>query len=82
VKILGSGCPNCIRLENLCKEVVAEKKLEATIEKVTDLNEIGQYGVMITPGLVINGKVVSQGKIPVKHTLEHWLENAMNQSTG
>jgi small redox-active disulfide protein 2 len=74
IKILGTGCPNCIRLENMCKEVVDEKNLEATIEKVTEMDKFGDYGVMMTPGLVVNGKVLSQGKIPVKKTLESWLE--------
>lgn len=74
IKILGTGCPNCIRLENMCKEVVDEKNLEATIEKVTEMDKFVDYGVMMTPGLVVNGKVLSQGKIPVKNTLESWLE--------
>jgi len=74
IVILGTGCPNCIKLENLCREVVAEKSLEANIEKVTDFNKFGDYGVMLTPGLVVNGKVLSQSKIPVKNTLESWLE--------
>ncbi|MFP4023770.1 MAG: thioredoxin family protein [Thiohalospira sp.] len=73
IKILGTGCPNCIKLENLCREVVTEKNLEANIEKVTDMNKFMDYGVMLTPGLVVNGKVLSQGKIPVKNTLESWL---------
>ncbi|MFO7940975.1 MAG: thioredoxin family protein [Bacteroidales bacterium] len=74
IKILGTGCPNCIQLENMCKEVVDEKNLEATIEKVTEMDKFVDYGVMMTPGLVVNGKVLSQGKIPVKNTLESWLE--------
>ncbi len=74
IKILGTGCPNCIKLENLCQEVVKEKNLEANIEKVTDMNKFMDYGVMLTPGLVVNGKILSQGKIPVKNTLESWLE--------
>jgi len=65
IKILGSVCTNCIRLENLCRKVVKEKNLTATVEKITDFNEYGNYGVMMTPGLVVNGKVLSQGKIPV-----------------
>lgn len=76
IKILGAGCPNCIKLENLCREIVAEKNLEANIDKVTDMNKFMDYGVMLTPGLVVNGKVLSQGKIPVKNTLEQWLEEA------
>lgn len=74
IKILGTGCPNCLKLESLCKEVVAENNIEANIEKITDFDEFGNYGVMITPGLVVNGKVLSQGKIPTKSTLEHWLK--------
>ena len=76
IKILGTGCPNCIKLENLCREVVTEKNLEANIEKVTDMNKFMDYGVMLTPGLVVNGKVLAQGKIPVKNTLENWLAEA------
>ncbi|MDA3867908.1 MAG: thioredoxin family protein [Salinivirgaceae bacterium] len=76
IKILGTGCPNCTKLENTCKEVVEEQHLEANVEKVTDMNKFGDYGVMLTPGLVVNGKVLSQGKIPVKNTLENWLKAA------
>ncbi|MCF8217636.1 MAG: thioredoxin family protein [Bacteroidales bacterium] len=75
IKVLGSGCPNCIKLENLCNEVVKENNIEANIEKVTDMNRFGDYGVMLTPGLVVNGKVFSQGKIPVKTTLAKWLND-------
>jgi len=76
--IIGNNCPYCIRLEKLCREVVAENQLEASIKKITDLNEFGKYGIMLTPGLVINGKLVLQGKLPVKHTLAHWLTNPQN----
>lgn len=77
IKIIGKGCPNCIKLENLCKEIVSERGWQAKIEKVTDINEFANYGVMITPGLIVNGKLLSQGKIPVKSTLEQWLENEL-----
>jgi small redox-active disulfide protein 2 len=75
IKVLGPGCPNCVRLENLCKEVVEELGLEARVEKITDMNEYGKYGVMLTPGLVVNGKVLLQGKLPAKATLTNWLKN-------
>jgi len=75
IKVLGPGCPNCERLENLCKEVVEELGLEARVEKITDLNEFGKYGLMLTPGLVVNGKVLLQGKLPTKATLANWLRN-------
>ncbi|MBK7105005.1 MAG: TM0996/MTH895 family glutaredoxin-like protein [Ignavibacteriae bacterium] len=75
IKILGTGCPNCLNLENLVKEVVKENNIESTIEKVTNRDKFMDYGVMITPGLVVNRKVLSSGKIPTKSTLEHWLKN-------
>lgn len=75
IKIIGKGCPNCEKLENLCKEIVNEENLEAQIEKVTDVNAFADYGVMMTPGLVVNGKVLSQGKIPLKPTLAKWLND-------
>lgn len=75
IKVLGPGCPNCVRLENLCKEVVEELGLEARVEKITDLIEFANYGVMLTPGLVVNGKLLLQGKLPTKATLANWLKN-------
>ena len=77
INVLGLGCKNCLRLENLCREVTAENNWPANIEKITDINEFANYGVMMTPGLVVNGKVLLQGKIPVKSTLEHWLKNEL-----
>lgn len=73
IKVVGSGCPNCQKLEALCNEVVSEKGFEANIEKVTDVNDFAELGVFITPGLIVNDNVLSQGKIPTKSTLEHWL---------
>ena len=76
IKILGSGCTNCQNLERLCRELVAENNIDAEIEKVTDYKDIASYGIMSTPGLIVNGKILSSGKLPVKHTLEHWLKEA------
>ena len=78
IKVVGSGCVNCEKLASLCETVVNENNLEANIEKVTDINEFGNLGIMITPGLVVNSKVLSQGKIPTKTTLVHWLKNNIN----
>lgn len=74
IKVVGSGCANCRKLEALCKEVVSEQNLEAQVEKVTDLNSFADLGVLMTPGLIVNDHVLSQGKIPTKSTLEHWLK--------
>ena len=75
IKVLGPGCANCIKLENLVKEVVAENNIKANIEKVTDREKFLDYGIMLTPGLVVNGKVLVSGKLPTKSTLEHWLKD-------
>ncbi len=74
IKVIGTGCPNCIKLKDLCNEVVNENNLDAEILSVTDMNEFGELGIFITPGLIVNDKVLSQGKIPTKSTLIHWLE--------
>jgi len=74
IKVVGSGCPNCQKVESLCREVVSEQNLEAHIEKVTNLNDFADLGIFKTPGLVVNDEVLSQGKIPTKSTLEHWLK--------
>lgn len=73
IKVLGPGCANCVRLEELCREVVTENKLEAGIQKITDTNVFWKHGIMLTPGLVVNGKILTQGKLPTKRTLENWL---------
>lgn len=78
IKVVGSGCPNCQKLEALCKEVVNESKIKANLEKVTEINRFSDLGVMMTPGLIVNDKVLSQGKIPTKSTLSRWLENENN----
>lgn len=77
IKVLGSGCASCINLEKLCREVIAQNSIDAEIEKVTDYRDIMSYGIMSTPGLVVNGKVVLSGKLPTKSTLTHWLINAL-----
>ena len=66
VKILGTGCPNCLRLEALVREVAAEKGIVLEVDKITDLTEIMSYGIMSTPGLVVDGEVRSAGRVPAK----------------
>ena len=75
IKVLGSGCAKCVKLENLVKEVLSENNLTANVEKITDREKFLDYGIMLTPGLVVNGKLLSSGKIPIKSTLEHWLKD-------
>lgn len=74
IKILGSGCANCKRLEQLARKVVEDNHLEAEFEKVTDFNEIMKWPIISTPGLVINNKVVSYGRIPAENEIAGWLK--------
>jgi small redox-active disulfide protein 2 len=73
IKVLGSGCANCKRLEAQTRKVIEALNLEAEIEKVTDMDEIMKYPILSTPGLVINDKVVSSGRIPSENEISTWL---------
>ena len=64
IKILGTGCPNCKRTEAVVKTVLEELKLEATVIKVEDIQDIMAYDIMSTPAVVINEKVVIKGRVP------------------
>ncbi|MBN2349540.1 MAG: TM0996/MTH895 family glutaredoxin-like protein [Bacteroidales bacterium] len=64
IKVLGTGCARCKSLESATKQAVAELNLDAAIEKVEDIQKIMEYGIMRTPGLVIDGKVVLSGHVP------------------
>ncbi len=64
IKVLGPGCANCVNLERVTREAVAELGIDATVEKVTDFAAIVGYGVMRTPGLVVDEKVVLSGRVP------------------
>ncbi|GAB4267164.1 MAG: thioredoxin family protein [Candidatus Promineifilaceae bacterium] len=76
IKVLGPGCANCKRLEQITQRAVEQLGLAAEIEKVTDYGEIMGYGVLSTPGLVINGKVASYGRIPSPEEVANWLQTA------
>lgn len=73
IKVLGGGCSNCINLAKMCTEILEENKIEGEVTKVTDFQEIMKYGILTTPGLVINEKVIHSGKLPTKATLANWI---------
>ena len=73
LEILGSGCPKCKKLAEIVKESVEESGIQAEIVKVDKINEILSYNVMMTPALVIDGKVKSAGKIPSKDEIIKWI---------
>ena len=64
IKVLGPGCANCNKLEDATRKAVEKAGLDATIEKVSDLQEIMSYGVMSTPALVVNGELRLAGRVP------------------
>jgi small redox-active disulfide protein 2 len=73
IKVLGTGCANCKTTYKLIEEAAAAKGVAVQIEKVEDLQAIMGYGVMSTPGVVIDGKVVHAGGIPAKEKIAGWL---------
>ena len=77
IKVLGSGCANCKRVEQIARKVVEEMSVEAEVVKVTDYNDIMAYNILSTPGLVINEKVVSAGRIPTPAEVTTFVVNAL-----
>jgi small redox-active disulfide protein 2 len=73
VKILGSGCANCKKLEAVAREAATAAQLEADFVKVTDMRQIMAYDLLSTPGLVVNEKLVSSGRIPTVAEVQKWL---------
>ncbi len=77
IKILGSGCENCRKVEAIAHQVVSELGVEAEFDHVTDPEQIYSYPILGTPGLVINEKVVSAGRIPGKDEVYTWITTAL-----
>ncbi len=80
IKVLGTGCPNCKRLEKIAREALAEMGVEATVIKVTDISDIMAYDILTTPGLVIDERVVSSGRVPSKAEVTSMIATALSEA--
>ena len=79
IEILGTGCPKCKKLMELTAEAVKESGVSADIVKIDQINDIMNYGVMITPALAVDGKVVAAGRIPSKDEIKGWISGTTKQ---
>jgi small redox-active disulfide protein 2 len=76
IKVLGTGCPNCKRLEKLIRQAVSDLGVDATVIKVEDLDKIMAYDIFATPALVIDESVVVSGRVPRKDEIAAWIQAA------
>ena len=77
IKVAGPGCKNCLEVKVRVARVLAELKVESTVRELKEYQDIAASGVMMTPGLIVNGKIVSQGKIPTEEQIKGWFLDAM-----
>lgn len=77
IKVLGTGCANCKRLEQITQKVITDLAIEANIVKVTDYSKIMEYPILSTPGLVINEQVVCFGRVPTPPEVTTWITNTL-----
>ena len=77
IKVLGPGCANCLKVAQLAQQAVNTLSVEAQIEKVAEFPEMRKYGMLATPGLVINEKLVCAGRIPTAAEVTTWVANAL-----
>ncbi len=80
IKVLGPGCENCKRLEATARQVVSQLAIEAEVIKVTEFSEIAKYHLLATPGLVINEKVVSAGRVPGEAEVTTFITTALTEA--
>jgi small redox-active disulfide protein 2 len=74
IRVLGPGCPRCHEVEKRTRDVLAELNIPADLQLITDIKKITEYRIFSTPGVVINGVIKSQGKIPSKAEIKKWIE--------
>lgn len=74
IKILGSGCPNCLKLAENVNQASVECNIDAQIEKITEIDQIISYGIMSTPAIIINDEIKASGRIPTVEEIKTWLQ--------
>jgi small redox-active disulfide protein 2 len=77
IKILGTGCPRCNEVEKRTINALAELNVAADVQKVKNISAIAEYGILGTPGLIINGKIKSSGRIPTLEEIKTWIQEEM-----
>ena len=77
IKVLGPGCANCRKVEEVARKAIATLGVEATFEKVTDYGDMMEYGLLATPGLVVNEKLVAGGRIPSEAEISQWVTSTL-----
>lgn len=73
IKVLGPGCANCERMEQIARKIVDDLGVDARIDKIIDMNQIVEYGVMATPGLIVNDELVVSGRVPTEAEMAVWI---------
>lgn len=76
IQVLGTGCHDCLRLELLVGQLLAELKVDANFRRMDDPHQIGRYAPARLPGLIINGELVSEGRVPTREEIRDWLVSA------
>jgi predicted DsbA family dithiol-disulfide isomerase len=79
IAVLGMGCTRCSQLESDIRDLLSEMKIAADLQHITDIKEISRYGVLGTPALVINKKVLAVGEVPPKSKIRQWIIDAHNR---
>ncbi len=80
IKVLGSGCENCKRVEQITHKVIADLGVQAEVIKITDYNEMLKYSILSTPGLVIDEHIVCQGRVPSPGEVTTWITSALEKN--
>ncbi len=78
IKVLGPGCHNCHKLEELTCGVLPELGISVKVDKITEINQITDYGVFTTPGFIVNGKLKAAGRVPRKEEIKRWIQEELN----